>query len=723
MCRHPIRIPAAFVAVTLLSAGTAAADQCLLEPASAARGQEVRLKLENAGVTLARIAVAGKPGQPPTVVTAEIKNKEATFVVPRLPLGDYTVSATLSAAAAPAETAITCPPLILHVAPPAGSTLQVFEFQPGGTGSFKDLTWKNADDSNVTTRVANLTIRGSGFITDPDFRDDNHILIDHEPRKVQWITTPCPAPGTNPPENQAPPIKAYLASVNEIQVCDVPFAHHTIAVSVAQSGVAQTPRRTFRLYRWHTSEVARIAAIVSVLLALLVLGLVKIFKRNQSNASQYNTLKILLLDLETDTYSLSKLQFYLWTGAAVFGYVYLAISHLVVQGLGWPEIPSSLPGIIAIGASTAIGAQIVNNVRGPKGSGSTEPSLGDLVTSGGVAAPDRVQMLVWTVVGVGFFLGTVVRQPPEVIVTLDKVPDGLMLLMGLSSVGYLGGKMARKAGPIINEVSITPSEPDDALAGALVAPSGAASNLAGAVVAANGTLAALSGATSEPAKAAVKQLNAAIAAATAAKTVSSIVAARPVLKQTRDDGRLAAEAAAKAFESNNPQPDSGPQAELAQTAAAALDDLFEAAEADSSKSSNIAPGAPRFTRTIELRGRNLSSLGLFEIDGVELPFRMLQPDPLDQNKKRVPELVIKEPDDPSMGIVLRLTIDPSDLEPSDRMRYDKWFATASATPKLLRLINLDGQQDDLAFTMPPATAQSPVKTNQPSPGGAAGGGK
>ncbi|HUR35219.1 MAG TPA: hypothetical protein VM032_15555, partial [Vicinamibacterales bacterium] len=470
-------------------------------------------------------------------------------------------------------------------------------------------------------------------------------------------------------------------------------------------------------------EVAGIAASVSVVLALLVLALVKVFKRNQPNRSQYNTLKILFLDLETDTYSLSKLQFYLWTGAAVFGYVYLALSHLVVQGLGWPEIPGSLPGIIAIGAGTAIGAQVVSNVRGPKGSGSTEPSLGDLVTSGGVAAPDRVQMLVWTVVGVGFFLGTVVRQAPEVIVTLDKVPDGLMYLMGLSSVGYLGGKLARKAGPIINEISITPSEPDDALARSALPPAGAASNLAAAVTVANGTLAALSGATSEPAKAAVKQLNAAVTAAAAAKTVSSIVAALPVLKQARDDGRLAAEAAAKAFEANQAPPDSGRQAELAQSAAAALEDLIEAAEADGAKSGNLTPGAPRFTRSIELRGRNLSSQGLFEIDGVELPFRMLQANPNDPERKRQPEIVIRETEDPSMGVVLRLTIDPSDLEPSDRARYEKWFATGSSTPKMLRLINLDGQQDDLAFTIPPSSAQSPVKMNQPAPGNTPGGGK
>src|SRR5262249_55675709 len=162
-------------------------------------------------------------------------------------------------------------------------------------------------------------------------------------------------------------------------------------------------------------------------------------------------------------------------------------------GLAWPDIPSSLPGIIAVGAGTAVGAQVINNIR-PKGSGTTEPSLGDLVMSGGVAAPDRVQMLVWTIIGVAVFCVTVLQHRPGEIRTLDQVPDGILYLMGISSVGYLGGKLARKAGPIINEISITPSQPDDDLAAAAVPPPGAASNLTAAVQTARTALASLTGA-------------------------------------------------------------------------------------------------------------------------------------------------------------------------------------------------------------------------------------
>src|SRR5262249_33930881 len=161
---------------------------------------------------------------------------------------------------------------------------------------------------------------------------------------------------------------------------------------------------------------------------------------------------------------------YWWTVAALFGYAYLVISKVLIQGEPWPDMPGTLPGIVAIGAGTSVGAQFVTNVRGPKGAGSEEPSLGDLVTSGGVAAPERVQMLVWTIFGVGAFCLAVLQHAPGTIRELDAVPSGMLYMMGLSSIGYLGGKLARKPGPIINEISITPAEGGDTIATAATRP-------------------------------------------------------------------------------------------------------------------------------------------------------------------------------------------------------------------------------------------------------------
>jgi hypothetical protein len=69
-----------------------------------------------------------------------------------------------------------------------------------------------------------------------------------------------------------------------------------------------------------------------------------------------------------------------------------------------------------------------------------------LVTRGGAIAPDRVQMLVWTFVGVFVFLVGVLVQDPASIKELPLLPNWLMALMGLNSLGYLGGKFVANPG-------------------------------------------------------------------------------------------------------------------------------------------------------------------------------------------------------------------------------------------------------------------------------------
>src|SRR6185295_7059095 len=43
-------------------------------------------------------------------------------------------------------------------------------------------------------------------------------------------------------------------------------------------------------------------------------------------------------------------------------------------------------------------------------------------------------------------------REPGTVQDLPRVPDGFLALMGVSSAGYLGGKLARKPGPIIDEI-------------------------------------------------------------------------------------------------------------------------------------------------------------------------------------------------------------------------------------------------------------------------------
>jgi hypothetical protein len=196
-----------------------------------------------------------------------------------------------------------------------------------------------------------------------------------------------------------------------------------------------------------------ILTLVVLLVIVAIISSSGLGAQHTETGGQVGLLGRFLLDTETDTYSLSKLQFYLWTFAALFGYCVLTLSRSLIQGqFELAEIPDGLPGIIAASAGTSILATGITNARGPKGAGAVHPSLSDFITTGGVVAPERFQFLIWTLVGVTSFVFLIVLRDPADLKDLPKIPSGFLYLMGISSAGYLGGKYARKPGPVIDSV-------------------------------------------------------------------------------------------------------------------------------------------------------------------------------------------------------------------------------------------------------------------------------
>ncbi len=556
-----------------------------------------------------------------------------------------------------------------------------------------------------------IVLTGSGFLTTPP--NDNQIVLGGLPLAVVWD-------GCDHPENWAKDKGSMThgrvdPSGSSITLCNFPVVQGVAPEIGVRQGNAESALLTVHVPPWSKAAIVIASVCVNLISAALVILLASFVRRYRIGNSHYGMFRILFLDPETNTYSLSKYQFYMWTGAAVFTYAYLAISRIFVQELSLPDIPSTLPGIIGIGAGTAIGSQIVTGIRGPKGGGQEKPSLGDFVTSGGVAAADRVQMFVWTTLGVvGFCLATL-RAAPWEITSLPQVGTGLMYLMGLSSLGYLGGKLARKPGPVLSEISVNTTRADDGVRSGfatgvatpdLSQPTAAAEAVlrqAQATVSGMGTTS--SSVAFSAAQQAISALRGSIAAAASAdKSALDVMAQSAVTADAA--ARAAADEFSRAAGAMGDDSEGGRLAEVAQECAAAAQELAsgsaQAAGVAQAAVANVVAAGPGL-RTISVRGRNLSRDATFEINDMELPFRMLVP----VDGVRGPRMVAPEDDSSlaNMARELRLTIAPETLGAADRASYDAWFSK-SVTTLRFSITNPDGQRSEISFSVPPGAGQA-----------------
>lgn len=560
------------------------------------------------------------------------------------------------------------------------------------TDSAPPQTWIRQYDRGVAERVVDLYLRGSGFQTGRP--EDNSIWLDGLRTPVIWDGCP-PESGLG---TAAAPvglaIRGQVNSPNAMTLCSVPVpSSGRLQVAV---GLGDTPSETreFRVFSMTGKGVATLSLFIAAGLALVPLALLAFMRETLVIGGQPYRFRLLFLDSETDTYSLSKLQFYMWTLAALFGYAYLVISRVKIQGGAWPDVPGTLPGIIAVAGGTAVGAQVITTMKGSSGGGGQWPSVADLITSGGVVAIDRVQMLLWTIFGVGIFLYMVVQVGPGTITDLPAVPETLLYLMGLSSAGYLGGKLARKAGPVINELSLKPPESDQTIAQQSTSAAFQAPNLVAALVEADKAVQELPAVTQANAKATVDALKAAVAASRAATTQPQIVKLIDELSKARTDADAAAQRTADDFTAGKAK---DADAQTAQRAAAALQEFaarVTSAVSDASADAMKTVTDPALnTRTIEIRGTNLSPEAFFAIDQADLQFRML----VDPEQKNQPEIVVREPSAPTLARVLRLTIDPAKLTTTDRDGFQKWFGPAGR--RTFTMTNPDGQKAEVSLTV------------------------
>jgi hypothetical protein len=203
--------------------------------------------------------------------------------------------------------------------------------------------------------------------------------------------------------------------------------------------------------RLQVYAVGSFLALIGILFLLVRAGI----KLRKASDTSFNSLRAFLIDKDTNSYSLSKFQLTLFTLVTVFGYIYVFVCHLFVQ---WkfelPPVPEGLPSMMAVSVGTSVVAAGIGARIGGKGAGAESPSLSDFITSGGVVLPERFQFFLWTIVSSMGVLVLILASDPVTVTQLPKLPDGMLYLMGLSSAGYLGGKLVRGPGPSIRSIDV-----------------------------------------------------------------------------------------------------------------------------------------------------------------------------------------------------------------------------------------------------------------------------
>jgi hypothetical protein len=167
--------------------------------------------------------------------------------------------------------------------------------------------------------------------------------------------------------------------------------------------------------------------------------------------------------------SLSKFQYWLWILVIVFGLVWVWVQRIILSdNVVSPvnDLPENVLGILLLSTGASLGAKNLTTARVrddsmPKSRlpemASTRERLSYLLADDdGFPELSKLQMFLFTLVSVVFFVTTLAQSAYNVEgVNELKLPDldtGLLVLMGISTSGYLGKKFVTREAPVIQSV-------------------------------------------------------------------------------------------------------------------------------------------------------------------------------------------------------------------------------------------------------------------------------
>ena len=159
--------------------------------------------------------------------------------------------------------------------------------------------------------------------------------------------------------------------------------------------------------------------------------------------------------------STSKLQWLLWLIAILFGYVAIWVLR-AEQGdyTALSDIPVNLLTVLGFSTVTAAAAKGITAgyVQTGKVAKTGVPANPTSATTGGIFQDDsggpelaKIQMMAFTIIGVGIFLATVFHQIAigDIKDGLPNIDSSLLVLMGISQGGYLGKKLVTFGTPAL----------------------------------------------------------------------------------------------------------------------------------------------------------------------------------------------------------------------------------------------------------------------------------
>ncbi|MBV8898217.1 MAG: hypothetical protein JO051_17005 [Acidobacteriaceae bacterium] len=332
-----------------------------------------------------------------------------------------------------------------------------FKISTGNVPGSIDVEQDNVSLSSVHPTTAygageknafDFILMGSNFSTNPD---NDHVLVDDgdivESRGQS--ADDC---------TRKKGCCLWAKDSHQLQVMNFKPAPHEgiakVAVRVGEGKPSGTQQIVFA--RVSGAFVFLASAAATALLFWIVTTIVRSGLANKSvGVKKLQLWQIFVFDPETNSYSLSKFQLLLFSITFIFGYLYVLLSTWLVQ---WqfllPDVPNTMSGLLGISAGTTIAAAGLSAARGAKGAGLQTPTGADLISSGGVVIPERFQFFVWTIVACAGFIVLLVGQDPATVNKFPDIPSGLLYVMGVSAAGYLGGKAARKPGPVLELIGI-----------------------------------------------------------------------------------------------------------------------------------------------------------------------------------------------------------------------------------------------------------------------------